>query len=124
MNLAYYLEARHVKKLQLAEATGVSAPTVSHWVYGDKMPKNGELEKICRLLECEKSDLIHPIEAILYTPTKEEVNITRWRKKMFSVIKSANETQLKQLYSISRALGFVNESQSDESDMEVENETK
>jgi len=124
MNLAYYLEARRVKKLELAEATGVSAPTVSHWVYGEKMPKSGELEKICRLLEVEKSDLVHPIEATLYTPTKEEVNITRWRKKMFSVIKSANETQLKQLYSISRVLGFVNEAQSDVTDTELENETK
>lgn len=124
MNLGYYLEARHVKKIELAEATGVAAPTVSHWIYGDKMPKNGELEKICRLLHCEKTDLLHPIEANPYTPSKEEVNITRWRKKMFGVIKSANEMQLKQLYSIAKTLGFTQTVQGDDPDSDDVSDAK
>lgn len=57
-NLKKYMEINDITQVELAESLGVSQASVSQWCIGKKLPKMGRVDQLCRLLHCNRSDLI------------------------------------------------------------------
>lgn len=61
-NLQKYIEKKGKTQKEVAEAIGVSAPTLNEWTKGKKLPRMGKIEKLANYFGCEKSDLIEDKE--------------------------------------------------------------
>ena len=59
-NIKKWREIRNMKQIELAELVGVSDKTVSSWEINRTEPKMGMVEKICKALNCKKTDIIGP----------------------------------------------------------------
>ncbi|WP_367941534.1 helix-turn-helix transcriptional regulator [Enterocloster citroniae] len=57
-NIKKWRELRNLKQSELAEVLGVSDKTVSSWEINRTEPKMGMVEKICKALNCKKTDII------------------------------------------------------------------
>ena len=57
-NLKMYMERRGINQKELAEAVGVSAPTMNVWVNGKKYPRIDKVEILADFFGILKSDLI------------------------------------------------------------------
>lgn len=56
-NLRMYLEVNNVTQKELADAIGVSAPTMNHYTKGTKYPRIDKLERMANFFGILKSDL-------------------------------------------------------------------
>lgn len=57
-NLTYYIEHSGKTQRDVADAIGVSAPTMSDWVNGKMFPRIDKIERLANYFGCLKSDLI------------------------------------------------------------------
>ena len=57
-NIKKWRELQNLKQSELAEVLGVSDKTVSSWEINRTEPKMGMVEKICKALNCKKTDII------------------------------------------------------------------
>lgn len=57
-NLTYYIERSGKTQRDVADAIGVSAPTMSDWANGKKFPRMDKVEMLANYFGCLKSDLI------------------------------------------------------------------
>ena len=57
-NIKKWRELRSLKQSELAALIGVSDKTVSSWEINRTEPKMGMVEKICKALNCKKTDII------------------------------------------------------------------
>lgn len=57
-NIKKWRELRNLKQSELAEVLGVSDKTVSSWEINRTEPKMGMVEKICKALNCQKTDIV------------------------------------------------------------------
>ena len=57
-NIKKWRELRNLKQSELAEVLGVSDKTISSWEINRTEPKMGMVEKICKALNCKKTDII------------------------------------------------------------------
>ncbi len=57
-NLTLYMERSGKNQKELAEITGVSAPTFNEWIKGKKFPRIDKIQKLADYFGIMKSDLI------------------------------------------------------------------
>lgn len=57
-NIKKWRELRNLKQSELADLVDVSDKTVSSWEINRTEPKMGMIEKICKALNCKKTDII------------------------------------------------------------------
>ena len=63
-NIKQIREQHGLTQKEFAEAVGVSAATVSTWEIGTRQPRMGVIEKISRLYDIRKSDIIEDEESL------------------------------------------------------------
>lgn len=56
--LARYLEDTNTSQTEFAKSVGVSQPTVSEWLSGEKTPTVGNLAKISRVTRLSTDELL------------------------------------------------------------------
>lgn len=59
-NLSRLLSDNNIKKVELAEAMGVSPSAVSHWLDGETIPRAKMIQNIARFFRVNMSDLVEP----------------------------------------------------------------
>lgn len=64
-NIKRLRQREDMEQLELAEKIGVSNKTVSSWECGRTEPKMGMIEKMCKVLNCTKSDLLEEQPTII-----------------------------------------------------------
>lgn len=69
-NLRKYIADSKITQKELADAVGVSAPTLNEWVAGKKFPRIDKVQKLADYFGILKSDLIEE----KLTPEKEKDN--------------------------------------------------
>lgn len=57
-NLSHMLKVRGMTQLELATRMEVSTATVSNWCNGVKLPRMDKIDRICSILNINRSDLI------------------------------------------------------------------
>lgn len=57
-NLSHMLKVRGMTQLELAARMEVSTATVSNWCNGVKLPRMDKIDRICSILNINRSDLI------------------------------------------------------------------
>ena len=57
-NLRHYLSTFNMTQEQLAQKIGVSSQAVSFWCSGKKSPRMDKIDKMCKVFNCSRSDLI------------------------------------------------------------------
>lgn len=73
--------SRHLEQKDLAELLNVSPKTISSWEVGRTEPKMEMIEKMCKVLECSKSDFLDEPNTDLWVLTdKEKILIENYRK--------------------------------------------
>lgn len=57
-NLKYYIKKNNITQKELAEAIGVSSPTLNEWIKAKKYPRIDKIDKLANYFKIMKSDLI------------------------------------------------------------------
>ena len=57
-NLNVFMDTYGYTQTRLAEAVGVSIPTVNDWCHAKKSPRWGKIDAMCELFHCKRSDLL------------------------------------------------------------------
>lgn len=57
-NLLHFLRINNMTQTELAERLNVSTATTSNWCNGIKQPRMDKVDKMCKLFDCSRSDLI------------------------------------------------------------------
>lgn len=57
-NLSHMLKLRGMTQFELASRMNVSTATISNWCNGVKLPRMDKIDKICAILQINRSDLI------------------------------------------------------------------
>lgn len=57
-NLTHYLNTKDISQVELAKLMGVSAAAVSQWCNGVVVPRVNKIDKICDILNVDRSDLL------------------------------------------------------------------
>lgn len=57
-NLKYYIDSSGISQKDLADAIGVSAPTLNEWLKSKKYPRIDKIERLANYFGILKSDLI------------------------------------------------------------------
>ena len=58
-NIRYEIEHSGKSKTEIAQAIGVSKPTVSQYCSGRAQPTLSTLSKLCRFLDCSADDILN-----------------------------------------------------------------
>ena len=73
--------SRHLEQKDLAELLNVSPKTISSWEVGRTEPKMEMIEKMCKVLQCSKSDFLNEPNTDLWVLTdNEKILIENYRK--------------------------------------------
>lgn len=57
-NLKRYLELNNMTQKELANKLGVGTSSVSSWVTGQKFPRMSKVDAMCKIFNCNRSDLM------------------------------------------------------------------
>lgn len=57
-NLLHFLKTNNMTQAELAERLEVSTATTSNWCNGIKLPRMDKIDKMCKIFNCLRSDLI------------------------------------------------------------------
>lgn len=57
-NLNHFLSLNRMTQSELAERLNVSTATTSNWCKGIKIPRMDKVDRMCRIFNCKRSDLI------------------------------------------------------------------
>lgn len=57
-NLTRFLQINNMTQAELAERLGVSTATTSNWCKGIKTPRMDKVDKMCKIFDCLRSDLM------------------------------------------------------------------
>lgn len=57
-NLKYFLERNNITQAEFASKMGVSTATTNYWVKGIKAPRMDKIDKMCKIFNCSRSDLL------------------------------------------------------------------
>ena len=74
-NLRRVLIEREKTQADIANALGVSRPTVSTWTNAKKVPKMETIDKLCAYLNCRRSDLMEENKNPLEDARRELVRL-------------------------------------------------
>lgn len=66
--LKYYLYYYNITQAELARRLEVSSQSVTNWVNGVKSPRMKQIDKMCSIFSCNRSDLIEDKPIIPPTP--------------------------------------------------------
>lgn len=56
--LSFYMNYYDITQKDLANKMGVSEASVSNWVKGIKVPRADKVDKLCKIFNCNRSDLV------------------------------------------------------------------
>lgn len=68
-NIQRYMDIHHFTRNELAKRIGVSVASVGFWCTGTKIPRMDKIDKMCRLFDCERSDLLLELSVKADTPS-------------------------------------------------------
>lgn len=71
LNIKKYREMRHLTQDELGELLEVSGKTISSWEKGRSEPKIDMIERISKILNCSRSQLIGETENDFFTSPEE-----------------------------------------------------
>lgn len=96
--LKYYMDGYKMSQKDLAQKVGVSEASVSNWITGIKVPRADKVDKICKIFNCNRSDLVEdPSEPISPLAKQHIENYEQlppeWRELIDELISLAQEEQ-------------------------------
>lgn len=105
-NLTYYIEHSGKTQRDVADAIGVSAPTMSDWVNGKKFPRMDKVEMLANYFGCLKSDLIEDKTELQKSNEAIAAIIARMRTDMdfLSLVKKEMRLDKAQIQSVEQLL--------------------
>ena len=89
-NIKKMRELRGLKQSDLAEILNISDKTVSSWEINRTEPKMGMIEKICKALNCKKTDIIGDDESNVLSH-KDEKDIAKTLEETLSQLENDQE---------------------------------
>ena len=82
-NLKRYLDEKGWSQNELARKMGVTSSIVSAWAKGEKYPRADKQDALCRLFNCERTDLFdEPAVAAQYHIRKEALSLAKQMEEM------------------------------------------
>ena len=105
-NLVYYIEKSGKTQRDVADAIGVSAPTMSDWVNGKIFPRIDKIEMLSNYFGCLKSDLIEDKSELQKSNEAIAAIIARMRTDMdfLSLVKKEMYLDKAQIQSVEQLL--------------------
>lgn len=82
-NITYFREKSGLNKKQVADALGVSQPSVTHWENGSNSVDINKLIHLCQLFHCELNDMLTPRDSQkpnMYLNDSEIAHLKKFRK--------------------------------------------
>ena len=58
--LKFYLAQYQLSQIELSKRIGASPAAVSHWLNGVKVPSPENVDRLCEVFHCRRTDLLEP----------------------------------------------------------------
>lgn len=85
-NLSNYMLYYGITQLELSKRLNVSTSTVNSWVHAQRTPRMDKVDAICRIFNCNRSDLI-----------SEERQLSKYERELIESIQYLNEEGLEKV---------------------------